>query len=162
MAAAGRRALRGRRAGREGVRLVSGRPAGSDGPLPLLYHLHGGGLVGGHAWSVLPLLLRELAGPPDIAVVSVAYRPAPAAPYPAAVEDCLAGLRWTAGHAERLGIDAGRVVVGGKGAGGGLAAALALLVRDRGGAGAGGRGLLCPCLELPKYSLSAPAVGGAA
>ncbi|MFF8774528.1 alpha/beta hydrolase [Kitasatospora sp. NPDC015120] len=144
----------------EGVRLVGARPAGSDGPLPLLYYLHGGGLVGGNAWSVLPRLLRELAEPLGIAVVSVAYRRAPAAPYPAAVEDSLAGLRWTIGHAKRLGIDAGRVVVGGKSAGGGLAAALALLVRDRGGPVPAGQLLLSPMLDDRNDSFSAHQLAG--
>ncbi|MER7705072.1 alpha/beta hydrolase fold domain-containing protein [Kitasatospora sp. NPDC097605] len=143
-----------------GVRLVSARPAGSDGPLPLLYYLHGGGLVTGNAWSVLPRLLRELAEPLGIAVVSVGYRLAPAAPYPAAVEDCFAGLRWTAGHADRLGIDAGRVVVGGKSAGGGLAAALALLTRDRGGPVPAGQMLLSPMLDDRNNTFSAHQLAG--
>ncbi|MFF7454500.1 alpha/beta hydrolase [Kitasatospora sp. NPDC008115] len=143
-----------------GVRLVSARPAGSHGPLPLLYYLHGGGLVTGNAWSVLPRLLRELAQPLGIAVVSVEYRPAPAAPYPAAVEDCFTGLRWTAGHAKRLGVDAGRVVAGGKSAGAGLAAALALLTRDRGDPVPAGQLLLSPMLDDRNDTFSAHQLAG--
>ncbi|MET8699580.1 alpha/beta hydrolase fold domain-containing protein [Kitasatospora sp. NPDC004723] len=138
-----------------GVPLVSARPAGAGGPLPLLYYLHGGRLITGNAWSVLPRLLRELAEPLGIAVVSVEYPLAPAAPYPAAVEACFTGLRWTADRAERLGIDAGRVVVGGKSAGGGLAAALALLTRDRGGPVPAGQLLLSPMLDDRNDSFSA-------
>jgi acetyl esterase/lipase len=129
------------------VTLVSARPAGITGPLPLLYYMHGGGMVTGNAWSVLPRLLREWATTLELAVVSVEYRLAPAARYPAAVEDCYAGLVWATAHAAELGIDADRVVVGGKSAGGGLAAALALLARDRGGPGAIGQLLLCPMLD---------------
>ncbi|MFI6355263.1 alpha/beta hydrolase [Streptomyces sp. NPDC050743] len=129
------------------VALVSARPAGIAGPLPLLYYMHGGGMITGNAWSVLPRLLREWAATLELAVVSVEYRLAPEARYPAAVEDCYAGLVWVAAHAAELGIDAGRVVVGGKSAGGGLAAALALLTRDRGGPGPVGQLLLCPMLD---------------
>ncbi|WP_375340997.1 alpha/beta hydrolase [Kitasatospora purpeofusca] len=129
------------------VRLVSARPAGAGGPLPLLYYLHGGGMVMGNAWSVLPRLLRELAEPLGLAVVSAEYRLAPAAPYPAAVEDCWAGLLAVAARAAELGADPGRIVVGGKSAGGGLAAALALLARDRGGPVPVGQLLLSPMLD---------------
>lgn len=46
-----------------GVTLVSARPAGAAGPLPLLYYMHGGGMVVGNAPSVVPQLLREWALP---------------------------------------------------------------------------------------------------
>ncbi|MFD0420098.1 alpha/beta hydrolase [Streptomyces sp. NPDC127108] len=129
------------------VTLVSARPAGVVGPLPLLYYMHGGAMVMGNAWSVLPRILHEWVLPLNLAVLSVEYRLAPRAQYPAPLEDCYAGLVWAAEHAAELGIDADRVVIGGKSAGGGLAAALALLARDRGGPGALGQMLLCPMLD---------------
>ncbi|WP_316528622.1 alpha/beta hydrolase [Kitasatospora brasiliensis] len=129
------------------VTLVSARPAGIGGELPLLYYLHGGGMVTGNAWSVLPRLLRGWALPLGLAVVSVEYRLAPRTRFPGAVEDAYAGLGWVAEHAEALGVDARRVVIGGKSAGGGLAAALALLVRDRGGPVPVGQLLLSPMLD---------------
>ncbi|MCP2313697.1 alpha/beta hydrolase [Kitasatospora paracochleata] len=132
--------------GREVV-LVSARPAGVDGPLPLLYYVHGGGMVAGNARSVLPRLLEECALPLRLAVVSVEYRLAPATRYPGALEDCWAGLLWAAEHADRLNIDADRLVLGGKSAGGGLAAALALLTRDRHGPVPIGQLLLSPMLD---------------
>ncbi|MFI5619156.1 alpha/beta hydrolase [Streptomyces sp. NPDC051567] len=143
------------------VTLVSARPAGVTGPLPLLYYLHGGGMVTGNAWSVLPRLLRGWALPLGLAVVSVAYRPAPRTRYPGAVEDCWAGLVWAAGHAADLGIDADRVVVGGKSAGGGLAAALALLTRDRGGPVPVGQLLLSPMLDDRGATFSSHQMDGA-
>ena len=130
-----------------GVTLVSARPSGLVGPLPLLYYMHGGAMVMGNAWSVLPRILREWALPLELAVLSVEYRLAPRARYPEPLEDCYAGLVWAAGHAAELGIDANRIVIGGKSAGGGLAAALALLTRDRGGPGVLGQLLLCPMLD---------------
>jgi acetyl esterase/lipase len=65
-------------------------------------------------------------------IVSVDYRLAPENPYPAALEDCYAALKWMVAHADELGIYKTRVAIGGASAGGGLAASLALLVRDRG------------------------------
>ncbi|MFD7453689.1 alpha/beta hydrolase [Kitasatospora sp. NPDC059827] len=127
--------------------LVSARPAGIREPLPLLYYLHGGGMVTGNAWSVLPRVLRSLALPLRLAVVSVEYPLAPRTRFPGAVEDCYAGLGWVAEHADELAVDAGRLVIGGKSAGGGLAAALALLVRDRGGPMPIGQLLLSPMLD---------------
>ncbi|MFF8606928.1 alpha/beta hydrolase [Streptomyces sp. NPDC015346] len=129
------------------VTVVSARPAGLTGPLPLLYYLHGGAMIMGNAWSVLPRILREWAAPLELAVVSVEYRLAPGTRYPGPLEDCYAGLVWAARHATELGIDADRIVIGGKSAGGGLAAALALLTRDRGGPTPVGQLLLSPMLD---------------
>ncbi|MDT0449501.1 alpha/beta hydrolase [Streptomyces hesseae] len=142
------------------VTLVSARPAGLTGPLPLLYYMHGGGMITGNAWSVLPRLLREWALPLELAVVSVEYRLAPQARYPGPVEDCYAGFVWAAEHAAELGIDADRVVIGGKSAGGGLAAALALLTRDRGGPTPIGQLLLCPMLDDRNETFSGHQMAG--
>jgi len=62
---------------------------------------------------------------------SVEYRLAPEAKYPAAIEDCYAGLAWMHANADALGVDRGCIGIGGESAGGGLAAALGLLARDR-------------------------------
>ncbi|MFD7987275.1 alpha/beta hydrolase [Kitasatospora indigofera] len=129
------------------VTLVVARPAGAAGPLPVLYYLHGGGMIMGNAWSVLPRLLREWALPLGLAVVSAEYRLAPRAQYLDPVEDCYAGLVRATDRAAALGLDPGRVVLGGKSAGGGLAAALALLTRDRGGPAPIGQLLLSPMLD---------------
>ncbi|MER8046667.1 alpha/beta hydrolase [Streptomyces sp. NPDC094032] len=129
------------------VTLVSARPAGAAGPLPLLYYLHGGGMIMGNAWSVVPHLLRTWATTLELAVISVEYRLAPRTRYPGPLEDCYAGLVWAAGNAAGLGIDPERIVLGGKSAGGGLTAALALLTRDRGGPAPIGQLLLSPMLD---------------
>ncbi|WP_329126706.1 alpha/beta hydrolase [Streptomyces sp. NBC_01465] len=147
-------------AGGHDVTLVSARPAGATGQLPLLYYMHGGGMVMGNAWSVLPKALREWALPLELAVISVEYRLAPQARYPGPVDDCYAGLVWAAEHASALGIDADRIVIGGKSAGGGLAAALALLTRDRGGPTPIGQLLLCPMLDDRSNTLSSHQMSG--
>ena len=108
------------------------RPEGVEGPLPLVYDIHGGGFVMGspeleHGPNVR--YAREVGA----LVVSVDYRLAPEHRFPAGLEDCYAGLVWVAANADELGADPDRIVVHGWSAGGGLAAAVALLARDRGG-----------------------------
>ncbi|OPF71271.1 esterase [Streptomyces antioxidans] len=142
------------------VTLVSVRPAGLEGPLPLLYYMHGGAMIMGNAWSVLPRILGEWVLPLDMAVISVEYRLAPRTRYPGPLEDCYAGLLWAAEHAAELGIDADRLIVGGKSAGGGLAAALALLTRDHGGPGLLGQLLLCPMLDDRGHTFSSRQMSG--
>ncbi|MFI5960767.1 alpha/beta hydrolase [Streptomyces asoensis] len=117
-----------------------------DRPRPVVYHVHGGGMVLGNNRVGVDVVLawaREL----DMVVVSVEYRLAPEHPYPAPVDDVYAGLLWTAEHAAELGADPERIVLAGASAGGGLTAALALLLRDRGGPRPLGQILMCPMLD---------------
>ncbi|KUG54862.1 MULTISPECIES: alpha/beta hydrolase [Kocuria] len=68
---------------------------------------------------------EELLAEHDAVAVSVEYRLAPEFPDPCPVEDCHAGLVWTAANAAQLGIDPQRLMIAGASAsaGGGLAAA---------------------------------------
>jgi acetyl esterase/lipase len=94
------------------------------------YWIHGGGYIFGSI-DTSDLRCIQIAELLDCVVVSVEYRLAPENPFPAPLEDCYAGLKWTVENAIELGIDASRIAVVGQSAGGGLAAGLALLVRDR-------------------------------
>jgi len=107
-------------------------PRARTGLAPGLLYLHGGGFVLGDAEgeALTPAQAAEQVG---AVVVSVEYRLAPESPFPAAVEDCCAVLRWMAENAGELGIDPLRIAIGGQSAGAGLAAGVALLSRDRGG-----------------------------
>lgn len=107
------------------------RPGGATGPLPCIYHIHGGGYVVGSV-KELEAVHRPLSAELGCVIVTVDYRLAPEAVFPGAIEDCYAGLGWTIANADTLGIDKSRLGVMGESAGGGLAAALALMVRDRG------------------------------
>lgn len=107
------------------------RPEAATGDLPCIYHIHGGGYVGGSA-SQMEAFHKPLSAALGCAIVSVDYRLAPETVFPGAIEDCYAGLGWTIANAATLGIDTARLGVMGESAGGGFAAALALLARDRG------------------------------
>lgn len=99
--------------------------------LPVLVYYHGGG------WTIGDLdthdtLCRELANLSGCAVVAVDYRMGPEHRFPAAVDDVLAATRWVRKEAGALGLDAGRLAVGGDSAGGNLAAVVAIAARDAG------------------------------
>ncbi|NBE97397.1 alpha/beta hydrolase, partial [Nonomuraea sp. K271] len=113
------------------VRLRIYRPAGKGGRRPALYWIHGGGMIFGRP-EIDDASMVGFVERLGIVAVSVDYRLAPEHPHPAPVEDCYAGLAWTAKSAGELGIDPDRLAVGGASAGGGLAAGTVLLARDRG------------------------------
>ena len=94
--------------------------------------LHGGGFVMGDLDTEHPWATR-IADASGAVVISVGYRRAPEHRFPAALDDAYAVLTWTAEHAAELGVDPGRIAVGGHSAGGGLAAAVALRARDQQG-----------------------------
>jgi acetyl esterase len=97
-----------------------------------LVWLHGGGFVMGDLETEHPWAVRVADGSGAV-VISVGYRRAPEHRFPAALDDAYAALIWTAEHAAGLGIDPGRIAVGGHAAGAGLAAAVALRARDQQG-----------------------------
>ncbi len=108
-------------------------PTTDPGPRPVLVYFHGGGWVIGdletHDGTV-----RALAAASGVTVMSVDYRLAPEHPFPAAVDDCLAAVRWVAepDNATDLDVDPARLAVGGDSAGGNLAAVVAQQLRDEG------------------------------
>jgi acetyl esterase len=118
------------------------------GPFPVHVYLHGGGF-----WMGAPELFdpqcQDLAAGAGCVVVSIDYRLAPEHKFPVPLEDCYAGLVFTAQHARELGVDASRISVGGGSAGGGLSASVALLARDR-----GGPKLALQVLEIPVTDLT--------
>jgi cation diffusion facilitator CzcD-associated flavoprotein CzcO/acetyl esterase/lipase len=107
------------------------RPA-TAGPHPVIVYFHGGGWVLGHATSDDPFC-RDLCNRAGAVVVSVDYRHAPEARFPAAVEDAFAAMCWVAEHAGELGGDGDRLAVAGWSAGANLAAVVCQLARDAGG-----------------------------
>ena len=141
------------------ISLLICRPTAVSGPRPVLYYVHGGGMVLGTNRLGMTTAL-EWARELDAVVVSVEYRLAPEHPHPAPIEDVYAGLVWTAGHAKEIGGDPDRIIIAGTSAGGGLAAALALLTRDRRGPEPIGQVLICPMLDDRNDTPSAEQMAG--
>jgi acetyl esterase len=99
--------------------------------LPVMLYLHGGGFVIG-GLETHDSLCRQLAQRSGGAVLALDYRLAPEHPFPAAVDDAWAALRWLAAEGAGIGLDGSRLAVGGDSAGGTLAAVCALMARDTG------------------------------
>jgi acetyl esterase len=115
----------------DGVPVRLYRPVETTETSAALVYFHGGGWVIGNV-DTHDGMTRAFARRAGVVVVSVDYRLAPEHPYPAAVEDAWASASWVLAHARDLGIDAGRVAVGGDSAGGTLAAVVARRGRDAG------------------------------
>lgn len=106
------------------------RPSAHDA-LPLLMWFHGGGWVTGNL-DTHDQVCRLLCDAVGAVVVSVDYRLAPEAKFPAAADDCVAAYEWALGHAGEVHADPTRIAIGGDSAGGNLAAVVALCARDAG------------------------------
>ncbi|MFI1762664.1 alpha/beta hydrolase [Streptomyces sp. NPDC020800] len=107
------------------------RPAGAEGPLPVILYIHGAGWVFGNAHTH-DRLVRELAVGARAAVVFPEYDLSPEARYPVAVEQNYAVARWIVREGAASGLDAGRIAVAGDSVGGNMSAALTLMAKQRG------------------------------
>src|SRR5262245_23242253 len=121
------------------------RPA-TPGPHPIVVYFHGGGWVFGGLDSDDPFC-RDLCVKSDAVVVSIDYRLAPEARFPAAVDDGFAALRWIAANAPTLGGVPGKLAVCGWSAGGNIAAVVCQLARDAGGPPIAGQVLVTPVTD---------------
>lgn len=130
------------------------RPQGSapGRPLPVIVFFHGGGWVLGGLASH-DTVCRHLANAAEAAVVALDYRLAPENPFPAAVEDALAAVRWVRRSGASLGLDPSRLALAGDSAGGNLVAVTTLQMRDCGDAPVAMQVLIYPALD---FSLATP------
>lgn len=126
---------------------------------PVIIDLHGGGFVMGSA-DMDDRRSAALARWLGAVIISVDYRLAPEAPYPAAVDDCLTVLRWLDGAVEQWGGDPRRVCLLGDSAGAGLAATMALRLRDGEGPRLHAMALLEPALHDTTAQSSEPDLDG--
>ncbi len=96
---------------------------------PVLIYIHGGGWLGGSI-ELNESAARALAAQSGRHVVSISYRFAPEHPYPAALSDCVAAVRWlqtdNAPNELTDQLDLRRLSIGGASAGANLALATAL------------------------------------
>ncbi|NVD43947.1 alpha/beta hydrolase [Altererythrobacter sp. HHU K3-1] len=86
---------------------------------PVVVFMHGGGFVIGDL-EIYHSLCTHICERLDLPVVSVDYRLAPEAPFPAAPDDCEAAMRWIAGSPEALGREVTGLIPMGDSAGGNL------------------------------------------
>jgi acetyl esterase/lipase len=121
--------------GNQELKLDLARPGG-DGPFPAVLCLHGGGWVEGDRRE-LEQTLNVLAKHGYVAV-SPDYRLAPNNPFPAAVEDCKAAVRWLRANATREKVDPDHIGVMGFAAGGHLACLVGVTKKSDGLEGKGG------------------------
>ncbi len=128
-------------------------------PGPGFFHTHGGGMIIGDRFTGIDVML-DWVERFDGVCVSVEYRLAPEFPDPYPVEDCYAGLVWTADHAAELGIVPARLLIAGASAGGGLAAGTTLLARDRSGPKLLGQVLIYPMIDDLNDTVSAHQIVG--
>ena len=97
-----------------------------------LVFFHGGGWVFGDLESH-DETCRVLAAGAGVTVIATDYRLAPETRFPGAAEDCYGVTCWVADNAAELGVDPGRIAIGGDSAGGNLSAVVAQMARDRRG-----------------------------
>ncbi len=128
------------------LRLRIYTPADGAAPRPLLVYFHGSGFVL-CSLDTHDGICRNLCAGSGFVVVSVDYRLAPDAKFPAGLDDCLCATRWAEGAAAELGTVEGWLVIGGDSAGGNLAAAVALRCRDEGGPALAGQLLVYPVTD---------------
>ena len=108
------------------------RPAASSGgSMPIIVYYHGGGWVIAdvNTYDATPRLLSKQL---NALVVSVEYRHAPEAKFPAQHDDAAAAYRWVLQNAASWGGDTARIALAGESAGGNLAVATAIYARDNG------------------------------
>jgi acetyl esterase len=128
---------------------------GTGTAYPLFVLLHGGGWVIGDLESA-DNMARFLCRHVTCAVLSVDYRLAPEHIFPAAVEDSFAAVQWAIAHADELGGDPNRVLVGGDSAGGTLSAVVAQMAHQKGAPKLAGQVLFyaatnAATLDTPSY-----------
>lgn len=99
---------------------------------PGILWIHGGGYITGMAEMVYISRAMALVKKIGAVVVAPEYRLSKEAPYPAALLDCYAALKYIKNNGAELGINTSQIMVGGESAGGGLAAAVCMYARDKG------------------------------
>ena len=113
------------------------------GSASVILYLHGGGWILGwyrsHRW-----MLGHLCQAAACRALAVDYRLAPEAPFPAALEDCLAAYRWLL----RNGTLASQIVIAGDSAGGNLALTTIMSLRDAGDPLPAGAVCVSPMIDL--------------
>ncbi|WP_406428413.1 alpha/beta hydrolase [Streptomyces sp. NBC_00147] len=110
------------------VRIYTPVEADSHG---VLVYFHGGAFFLG-SLETHDHIARSLAKETGLKVISVGYRLAPEAAYPAGLDDCYAVVRWAAEESESLAWDGTTLAIAGDSSGGTFVAAIAAKAQDDG------------------------------
>lgn len=113
----------------------------------LLVYFHGGAFFLG-SLETHDSVARNLAAETGLRVVSVGYRRAPEAAFPAGLQDCYGVVRWAAENGDELGWDGGTLAIAGDSSGGTFVAAVAAMARDDGFTAITHQVLFYPSLDL--------------
>lgn len=127
--------------------------AAGGAAMPALVYFHGGGFVVGDL-NTHDGLCRLFSHEGGFRVIAVSYRQAPENKWPAPLEDAALALRWIFDNASALGVDAGRIAVGGDSAGALLTASLTHLMKEKGGAAIAFQLLMFPSTDLAGHFAS--------
>ena len=117
------------------------RPADNE-TVPCVYYIHGGGMASLSCFDGNYRAWGKIVAAQGVAMAMVDFRNSVAAssvpeiePFPAGLNDCASGLKWVAANADRLNIDASRIVVAGESGGGNLTLALGMKLKRDGDLG---------------------------
>ncbi|MGI9323216.1 MAG: alpha/beta hydrolase, partial [Pseudomonadales bacterium] len=121
-------------------------------PVPCIYYIHGGGMAAMSCYMGNYQAWGRMIAAEGITLVMVDFRNAltpssvpEVAPYPAGLNDCISGLKWTCDNATQLNIDPSRIIVAGESGGGNLTLATGLKLLKDGDIGlVAGLYALCP------------------
>jgi acetyl esterase len=111
--------------------------------LPLFVNIHGGGFVLGSAEMDDPFML-PIAEKANVKILNIDYSLSPDFPFPKAINECYAVVKYAKEHPDEFGIDPDRIAVGGQSAGGNFTAAICLMENER-----KQLGLKCAVLDYP-------------
>ncbi len=116
--------------GMTGIRII--RPAGSEGALPAIVYIHGGGWVLGDK-QTHDRLMRDLTVGANAVLIFVDYERAPDSRFPNAIEQAYGVARYVADNPAEFDADPARLVIAGDSVGGNMTAAVTLMAKERGG-----------------------------
>lgn len=124
----------------------------TDATLACVYYIHGGAMASLSSFLGNYRAWGRLIASKGVAVVMVEFRNSllpsavpEVAPYPAGLNDCVSGLKWTVANASKYGIDPARITVSGESGGGNLSLATGLKLKRDGELGlVKGFYALCP------------------
>jgi len=115
--------------------------------LPLFVNMHGSGFVMGSAEMDDPMM-KYFAEKMKVKILSIDYSLAPEYPFPKALDECYAVVKYAKDRPDEFNIDPERIAVGGHSAGGNLTAAICLLEDER-----RQLGIKCAILDYPPMDI---------